>query len=233
MTNPVHIRILLWCSLLGFAAALWTVLRLTSPLPGQELPIPRSEPQQLTEVTRLCVEEFEGGENARQLRAMLIDQLQQSKAFLITENPANAQAFLRGFAEDLVYTEQHQRDQSISGRSSTNISSGGYTRSRSSVGISGAVSESQRDRSAERKHEASLSVRIVNAHGDILWAGSAESRGGKYRSAVAEVSAKVVTQLKKALQQPNAVSAKTATDSGAPSGEDPTSPGKTATGSAN
>ncbi len=150
----------------------------------------------LRQVKRLCVEDFDGGENARQLRALLIAELHRLGAFVITENPKTADAFLRGFAEDLVFTERHSRDESVSGRSSGNISTGGYTRNRASASRSEGGSSSVRDRSETRRHEASLAVRIVNADGDVLWGETAESRGGKFRSASAEVADKIATALK-------------------------------------
>ena len=56
-----------------------------------------------------------------------------------------------------------------------------------------------RDRSETRRHEASLSVRIVNTDGDVLWGETAESRGGKFRSASAEVADKIALALKASL----------------------------------
>jgi len=40
----------------------------------------------------------------------------------------------------------------------------------------------------------------VNVHGDVLWSAIAESRGGKYRSAAADASAKIAADLRKAMQ---------------------------------
>ena len=150
----------------------------------------------LRQVKRLCVEDFDGGENARQLRALLIAELHRLGAFVITENPKTADAFLRGFGEDLVFTERHSRDENVVGRSSGNISTGGYTRNRASVARGEGGSASVRDRSETRRHEASLSVRIVNADGDVLWGETAESRGGKFRSASAEVADRITAALK-------------------------------------
>lgn len=167
--------------------------------PAQGPDAPPASVTALRQVKRLCVEDFDGGENARQLRALLIAELQRLGAFVVTENPKMADAFLRGFAEDLVFTERHSRDESVSGRSSGNISTGGYTRNRASVARSEGGSASVRDRSETRRHEASLSVRIVNTDGDVLWGETAESRGGKFRSASAEVADKIALALKASL----------------------------------
>ena len=150
----------------------------------------------LKAVKRLCVEDFEGGANATQLRAMLIAEIHRVGRFVLTENPRNADAFLRGFAEDLVYAEQHSRDDNTNVRGSASVSTGGYTRNRTAASQSAGGSSSVRNRSTERRHEAALTVRIVNAEGDILWSASAESGGGKFRSASAEVTKKIADNLR-------------------------------------
>lgn len=170
---------------------------------GQEidtLPV-RPPATSLREVKRLCVEEFDGDANAPQLRAMLIDEVHRLGAFVITENPANADAYIRGFAEDLVYSETHSRDENATTRGSGSISTGGYTRNRASASQSAGGSSSVRDRSETRRHEALLTVRIVNRDGDVLWSASAESRGGKFRSASADVADRIAEALKKRLQE--------------------------------
>lgn len=173
---------------------------LAIPAIAQEHGAAPASPDHIRQVKRVCVEDFEGGENARQLRAMLIDQLRRMELVVITENPERADAFLRGFAEDLVFTEQHSRDENVGARSQNAIATGGYTRNRRAISGSAAANEATRDRSTERRHEAALTVRIVSASGDVLWSASAESRGGKYRSAAAEVSQRVAADLKKALE---------------------------------
>lgn len=172
---------------------------------GQETDTVRVRPPatSLREVKRLCVEEFDGDANAPQLRAMLIDEVHRMGAFVITENPANADAYIRGFAEDLVYSETHSRDENATTRGSGSISTGGYTRNRASASQSAGGSSSVRDRSETRRHEALLTVRIVNKDGDVLWSASAESRGGKFRSASADVADRIAETLKKYLQEGN------------------------------
>jgi len=217
--HPIRLRLLMWASMLGFAVMIWLVLQWTAPMPGQDLPArtasenqpgaTRSRPAELRpsvtdirEVTRVCFDDFDGGENARQLRAMLIDQLHRLKAFVITENPDTADAFVRGFAEDVVFVDQHSRDENVGGRSGGSIATGAFVRNRRAVAANSGVNEGVRERSIERRHEAALTVRIVNADGDVLWSGSAESRGGKYQSAAGDVSSKIAEDLKRALEKP-------------------------------
>jgi hypothetical protein len=217
--NPVIARLLMWCSLLAFAGVLWLVLQWTAPLPGQDLPAgpdarkealaedagpgrPTSLVTDIRKVTRVCVDDFDGGENARQLRAMLIDQLHRLKLFVVTENPESADAFVRGFAEDVVFVEQFSRDENVGGRSGGSIAVGALTRNRRAIAANAAVNESVRERSSDRRHEAALTVRIVNIDGDVLWSGSAESRGGKYQSAASDVSTKIAQDLERFLTKP-------------------------------
>lgn len=155
--------------------------------------------EELRAVKRLCVEDFDGGENARQLRALLIAEIHRLGAFVLTENPDRADAFVRGFGEDLIYTEEHSREENATTRGASAIATGGYTRNRAAVSQSTGGSSAVRDRSETRRHEASLTVRIVNAEGDVLWSATAESRGGKFRSAGADVAEKLAKALKGSL----------------------------------
>lgn len=163
----------------------------------------RPLPQKLHAVKRLCVEEFDGGENARQLRALLIAELHRLGSFVLTENPDKADAYVRGFGEDLIYTEQHSREENTGARGAVGISTGGYTRNRASATQSVGGNTAVRERLETRRHEASLTVRIVNADGDVLWSATAESRGGKFRSAGADVAEKLAKALKVSLASDN------------------------------
>jgi hypothetical protein len=55
--------------------------------------------------------------------------------------------------------------------------------------------ENESSRIAERKHEASAAVRLVNKEGDVIWSTTQESTGGKFRGASADVSDKITRQL--------------------------------------
>ena len=57
------------------------------------------------------------------------------------------------------------------------------------------VGENESLRTAERKHEAMASVRIVNKDGDVIWSTTQESMGGKFRGASADVADRITRQL--------------------------------------
>ena len=69
--------------------------------------------RQLLALRRVYVDRFAGGETAAQMRDMIINGLQSSKLFVITENQEKADAILRGSAEDLVFTEQHSSSDNL------------------------------------------------------------------------------------------------------------------------
>ena len=71
------------------------------PAQAQEDLLPQLLPQ-LLHVKRVYVDRLTGGETAAQMRDLLITSLQNSKLFVLTENPDRADAFVRGAAEDLI-----------------------------------------------------------------------------------------------------------------------------------
>ena len=150
----------------------------------------------LLEVRRIYVDRLTGDASAAQIRDMLINALQSSNLFVITENPDRADATLRGSAEDLVFTDTFQSSEGISGRASVSAGTGtsrseGSRRGALSVG----VGENESTRIAERKHEAVAAVRLVNKDGDVIWSTTQESVGAKFRSASADVADKVPKKL--------------------------------------
>lgn len=153
----------------------------------------------LLDIRRVFVDRLGGGEAAAQVRDMIISSLQASKLFVITENEARADAFLRGSAEDLIFTDTYSSTDSVNARAYAGTGSdpdrtAANRRSRS-LGVT--VGENESTRIAERKHEASASVRIVDKDGDVIWSTTQESTGGKFRGAGADVADKITRQLVK------------------------------------
>jgi len=157
---------------------------------------PAEDPTELLTIRRVFVDRF-NGENAPQIRDMVISSLQRSGLFVITENPDRADAVLRGSAEDLVFTDVHQSGESINARVGI---AGGRGAASSRAGrefgsLQAAVGEQENSRIQERKHEASAAVRLVNRDGDVIWSTTQESQGAKFRSASADVADKITRQL--------------------------------------
>lgn len=151
----------------------------------------------LLQVQRVHVDRLAGGEGTEQIRALLIASLQASGLFTITENPERADAFLRGAAEDVAFSDLFQSQDSISMRAST----GGYGSGAKRVGSAGvSVGENESTRIVERKHEAMATVRLVDRNGDVLWSTTQESGGAKFRGAGSDVAEKVIRQLLRDMQ---------------------------------
>jgi hypothetical protein len=150
----------------------------------------------LLKVKRVYVEKLTGGVQAEQVRDMIIASLQRTGLFALTENPDNADATLRGSAEDLVFTDTFDTSDGITARAGANLgSTGSGANSRRAGSSTVSVGDRESARIQERKHEASASVRLVNAQGDVLWSTTQESFGAKFRGSSADVADRIAKQL--------------------------------------
>jgi hypothetical protein len=156
---------------------------------------------QLPTVRRVFIDRFAGGETAAQMRDMILSGLQNTKLFVVTENQDKADAFLRGSAEDLVFTDEHTSSDSIHAQAnlskSSSTSYSGRTSGREQDGKSQGVDfgDSESTHSLERRHEAVAAVRLVTKDGDVIWSTTQESLGGKFHGASADVADKVTKKL--------------------------------------
>lgn len=156
---------------------------------------------QLLTVRRVYIDRFAGGETAGQMRDMILSGLQNAKLFVVTENQDRADAFLRGSAEDLVFTDEHTSSDSIHAQAnlskSSSTSYSGRTSGREQDGKSQGVNfgDSESSHSLERRHEAVAAVRLVTKDGDVIWSTTQESLGGKFHGASADVADKVTKKL--------------------------------------
>ncbi len=182
------------------ALALWVLWA-----QGQTVPATEDPAAQLLDVKRVYVDRFGGGESASQIRDMVIASMQRAGFFVLTENPDRADAVLRGSAEDLVFTDAFQSNESVGARANLAVGRGASSsRNRESGAIGAGVNESESTKIQERKHEASASVRIVGRDGDVLWSTTQESLGAKFRSASADVADKITRQLGSDLEKARA-----------------------------
>jgi hypothetical protein len=156
--------------------------------------------RRLLAIKRVYVDRLTGGETAAQMRDLIITSLQNSRLFVVTENPDRADAFLRGAAEDLVYTDNFISSDSLdvhagagSGIRSnrTTYSTGGSN----SHSINLGAGENENENIKERKHEAMATVRLVDKDGDVIWSTTQESNGAKFRGASADVADKIARGL--------------------------------------
>jgi hypothetical protein len=167
------------------------------PQQGKSPSVQEQTLMRLLEVRRVYVDRLAGGETAIQIRDMIISSLQAAGLFVITENEERADAFLRGSAEDLVFTDTYSSSESLSARATLGAGADPdrMVRDRRSRYAGLSVGEHEATRIAERKHEAVAAVRLVSRDGDVLWSTTQESLGAKFRGASADVADKITKQL--------------------------------------
>ena len=161
--------------------------------PGPVTTIEEDSLRQLLGVRRIYVDRLTGGETAAQMRDLLVSSLEGVKLFVLTDNQERADAFLRGGAEDLIFTDVHSSSEGINARA--NVGTG--RRTTNSQGAYGGVGvgENESSRIQERKHEAVAAVRLVNKDGDVIWSTTQESQGGKFRRASTDVADRITKKL--------------------------------------
>ena len=186
--------------------AIWILITTAVAQAADRVPLPVIAPapattieedslRQLLGIRRIYVDRLTGGETAAQMRDLLVSSLEGVKLFVLTDNQERADAFLRGGAEDLVFTDVHSSSEGINARA--NIGTGRNARSTNSQSAYGGVGigENESSRIQERKHEAVAAVRLVNKDGDVIWSTTQESQGGKFRRASTDVADRITKKL--------------------------------------
>jgi hypothetical protein len=161
---------------------------------GNLVAVEESGLKQLSNVRRVYVDRLTGGETAAQMRDILMSSLQATTLFILTENQERADAILRGAAEDLVFSEVHSSSEGVNAHA--NFGSGRPSSSSRGAYAGAGIGENESEHSSERRHEAIAAVRLVNKDGDVIWATTQESLGGKFRGASADVAEKITGKLK-------------------------------------
>jgi len=176
-----------------FLCLLLLMSPLDEPTPDQEAAA------QLARVRRIYIAVLTGGDPALQIRDLLMTSLQSSKQFVITEEEDKADAVLKGSGDDEVFTDTFQSSEGINAHSQISMGNSQGTRNyaSSSSSHSGGLSigENENRRTEERKHEAIATVRLVSKDGDVIWSATAESLGGKFLGASADVADKIAKRL--------------------------------------
>lgn len=151
----------------------------------------------LLAVKTVYVDELRGTDGREQIRDMLIGSLHRAGLFIVTEDQEHADAYLRGSAEDLIFTEVHRQREGIQVRGSV---SGSERDSEDSEFHSNSfgVGDTDENYRREQKHEAMAAVRLVLRSGEVVWSTTQESAGAKYRGPAADVAEKVAKELLRA-----------------------------------
>lgn len=155
----------------------------------------------LSNIKRLCVEKFAGeDQNAAQARETAMAALFSLKRFAITENCDKADAVLKGAVSERVGTKTRAESEEANFGSAT----GGASANRNSASaavraVGGGSSEGLY--SSETRFQATVTLRITNRDGDLLWATSQDSPGGKVNSAVTDAVERSVKRLARELDK--------------------------------
>lgn len=146
--------------------------------------------EKLLRVRRVYVDSFGDDAQSRQLQAMVISSLTESKKFIITENKDKADAILKGTGLEKTSQELHATSEGTSvGAAAAAVQ--GDTGS----AIARRLATQDAQASTETINDARVAVRLVSVDGDVIWATTKESKGAKYKGASADVAAQVVKQL--------------------------------------
>jgi hypothetical protein len=155
----------------------------------------------LASIKRICVEKFSGDETkAAPARDIAIASLFEANRFTISEKCDKVDAILRGtVSEDKGQQERSESEGAAIRRGSAAVSGGGggFSGAAASVGAAGSESLS----SSETKWQASVALRLVTPDGDVIWAGSQDSGGGKIKSAMSDAVDRAVKQLARAVEK--------------------------------
>ncbi|HTC34017.1 MAG TPA: hypothetical protein VK724_11635 [Bryobacteraceae bacterium] len=155
--------------------------------------------QQLSKVRRIYIAVLTGGDDALQIRDLLMTSLHNSKQFIITEDEDKADAVLKGAGDDETFTDTFQSSDGINAHTQFGAGSSEGLRnySSSSSNHSGGltIGENESARKEERKHEAIATVRLVAKDGDVIWSATAESMGAKFMGASTDVADKIAKRL--------------------------------------
>lgn len=167
---------------------------------------------QLLHVRRIFVESFGDDPISKQVQAMVISSLTESKKFVVTENREKADAILKGSSLEKTSQELHSSSEATaaggaagghSGSINGSFVNGTGSISGSSGGgfVSRAASIQDSSTSTETVNDARIAVRLVDKDGDVIWATTQESKGAKYKGASADVADKVVRELFRAVEK--------------------------------
>jgi hypothetical protein len=152
--------------------------------------------EKLAKIRRIYVDILTGGDTALQIRDLLMTSLQKSKQFVITEDEEKADATLKGAGSDEIFTDTFQSSDGINAHSQVGGGATGNTKTNGSARYAGmSIGESESRHTQERKHEAIATVRLVSKDGDVIWSATAESLGGKFLGASADVADKIAKRL--------------------------------------
>lgn len=172
--------------------------------PKEAPPVEPAANPRLQQVKRVCVQNFGDDVLGVQAREMVIARLFESKRFSLTENCEKAEFVLKGAVterNDRAFRQESEGvgfGASVSGADSSG-SGAGRTGTSASASARGDVRETLA--SSENKQHAAVTMRLVDKDGEILWAASLESTGGKTKGAIGDAAERAVRKFLRDLER--------------------------------
>jgi len=194
------------------ASLAWAVLLLLSPaaLAEQQAPAPAAasppaaasaEPAadpRLLQIKYICVERFGNDPLGVQAQEMVIARLFEAKRFRLTENCEKADYTLKGSITER--SDRTSRSESeglgFTASGSARVTTGsGQNRESTAASSTARGNDYESLSSSEVKVQAAVTLRVVDREGEILWAASLESTGGKTKGAINDAAERAVRRL--------------------------------------
>lgn len=174
--------------------------------PPMAAPLAERQLVRLLEVTTVFVDPLNGSSGHALIRDLLIGSLQRSGLVVVTEDEAKADAFLRGSAEDLIYSDYYAERAGLNVRGAASRSE--RESSESNYGATSfGIGETESTLRRERRHEALAAIRLVLKSGEVIWSTTQESPGEKFKGSSVAVADKVVAELADAYRRARALRA--------------------------
>lgn len=155
----------------------------------------------LASVKTICIGPFVGdASQAAAAREVATSALFSTKRFKVTEKCDKADVVLKGAV--LERSERRVRGEGES--TNFGVAAGGASASRNSAsgGFGAAVGGSGETLySSENRSQATVTLRLVDAEGDIVWAHTQDSPEGKTKSALVDAVERAVRQLMKEVER--------------------------------
>ncbi|MBI4466573.1 MAG: hypothetical protein HY656_03990 [Acidobacteria bacterium] len=144
-------------------------------------------------IKRLCVEKLAGDE-AGQAREMAFASLFAAKRFVLTENCEKADAVLKGSVSETREQRLRAEGEGVEFGRAVGVASVSGGSGSAAVGAArGASGENLV--SAETLSQASVTLRIVDKEGEVIWAHTEENKGAKTKTPVAFALDRAVKKL--------------------------------------
>jgi hypothetical protein len=149
----------------------------------------------LANITSVCVDRLAGPVAVAEAgREMAFAALFAAKRFVLLEKCEKADATIKGAVLDSVDQRSRSESEGMSFGAVAGAGSVGPTGGSAGFGgVSGSAAESLA--SSETRRHASVTLRLVNADGRVLWAYTQDSAGGKTKGAVADAVDRAIRQL--------------------------------------